>query len=222
MRKYIVFDAYGTLLSTGTSSIDATRMILRRNNAMHIDAASFYSEWKAERKEYIREMTVFKDEATIFRMTLRRLYGRYRIPGNPDEDVQIMLNTWGRRESFPEVRHTLDCLARDYILCIGSTTDTLPLLRDIERNQIRIDRIYTSQSLQTYKPKKEFYVRILTALKAFPNEILFVGDSLIDDVWGPQQLEIKTCHVNRKQTVYGEIVPDLSVRNLAELQTCIL
>lgn len=43
MIKTIIFDAYGTLVSTGTGSIDAVKKILSINNRLDIDPEYFYA-----------------------------------------------------------------------------------------------------------------------------------------------------------------------------------
>jgi len=68
-----------------------------------------------------------------------------------------------------------------------------------------------------YKPHRAFYETILDDLRLTPDRVLFVGDSLTDDVWGPTQLGIKTCHVNRKNIPYRDIIPDYTVSSLKEL-----
>ncbi len=164
----------------------------------------------------IRTMTDFVCEAEVFRTALHMLYREYCIDGNADEDVQLMLDTWGTREAFPEVKRVLKQLSQTYTLCIGSTTDTAPLMRDLARNEIDIQHVYTSESLAVYKPHRAFYKMILDDLHAASDEVLFVGDSLTDDVWGPARLGIRTCHVNRKNTPYRDIVPDYTVLSLNE------
>ena len=43
--KLIIFDAYGTLISTGTGSLDAVKKILALQDK-DIDPQEFYKEWK--------------------------------------------------------------------------------------------------------------------------------------------------------------------------------
>ena len=43
MIKTIIFDAYGTLISTGTGSIEATRAMLNHLN-VSFDPSEFYKE----------------------------------------------------------------------------------------------------------------------------------------------------------------------------------
>lgn len=213
----ILFDAYGTLFSTGTASVDASRAILQKRGRENLDASEFYMRWKRLRAETIRTTADFVCEAEVFRTTLHTLYREYGIDGNADEDVQIMLDTWGTREAFPEVKQTIKTLSQTHVLCIASTTDTAPLMRDMRRNGLNAERVYTSESMRVYKPHRAFYQKILDDLHATPDEILFVGDSLTDDVWGPAQLGIKTCHVNRNRAPYREIIPDHTVLSLNEL-----
>ena len=49
--------------------------------------------------------------------------------------------------------------------------------------------------------------------------MVFVGDSLIDDVYGPQQLGIYTVLIDRKNTIrLNEIKPDKVVNSLLEIK----
>ncbi len=43
--KLIIFDAYGTLISTGTGSVDAVKKILELQDK-DINPQEFYKEWK--------------------------------------------------------------------------------------------------------------------------------------------------------------------------------
>lgn len=223
MIKIIVFDAYGTLISTGNGSINATKKILEYRKQQHIDAVEFYNSWKLIHKQHMEYMESFVSEETIFHMDLRKLYVEYKINGDADEDVRFMLNTLGNRVVFPEVNNVLNVLSKRFTICIGSTTDTKPLLKDINTNKIsNIHHIYTSELIRSYKPQKEFYEYILRDLGVTSNQVLFVGDSLVDDILGPQQLGIKTCFINRKGTVYDKkIIPDYEIRCLNELIDCL-
>jgi len=49
------------------------------------------------------------------------------------------------------------------------------------------------------------------------DEVLFVGDNLVDDVLGPQQVNMKTCWLNRNRKPRTAITPDYEIQSLAEL-----
>lgn len=217
MIKYIIFDAYGTLISTGTGSVDAVRKILSNKN-INVTPEEFYAKWKILHREHIDNLTSFCNEESIFQQDLKKLYRLYNIDGDYKNDVMFMLDALGKRRAFEEVKDVLNTLSESVMLCIGSTTDDMPLASDLKNNDISIENIFTSESMQIYKPKTEFYKKILDSINADAEEVLFVGDSLIDDVLGPQKLGIKTCWINRKNMVLQDgVKPDYIINNLNEL-----
>lgn len=213
MIKAVVFDAYGTLISTGTGSLDATKKILDLYDSP-ISAKAFYGDWKKYHRAHIDGLSRFVPEETIFRWDLEKLYAQYSLPGNAAKDVRIMLDTLGNRAAFPESREVVERLKPSVTVCIGSTTDTEPLMRDLARSGITVDHVFTSEDLQVYKPQKAFYERILAALSLQPEEVLFVGDSLTADVHGPRQVGMKTCWANRKGQETPTPPPDYTVVDL--------
>lgn len=219
--KAVVFDVYGTLISTGTGSRDAAAEILRRNGREDISAGKFYGRWKALHREHIDNLTEFKTEEAIFEADLRRLYTEYGLSRSAQEDVHLMLDTLGRRQAFPEVPAVWKMLSVKYRLAIGSTSDTEPLTADLARAGIKTPYVFTSESLRVYKPQPAFYETILCALGVAAGEALFVGDSLGDDVSGPKQVGMRTCWVNRrKQTLPpGVITPDYIITDLTGLES---
>lgn len=217
MVKAILFDAYGTLISTGNGSLEATRKILALNCRTDISPSEFYAEWKLLHKKNIETLPSFLKEEVIFGMDLSELYSRYHISRNPKKDVKIMLETLGKRRLFPETKEVIEKLKHDFVIAIASTTDTEPLLQDLSRNELTIPYVFTSESLQVYKPHASFYRTILSKLQISAENTLFVGDSLIDDVWGPQQLGILTCWLNRKNNSRQKISPTFEISDLTQL-----
>ena len=215
--KTIIFDAYGTLISTGTGSVDAAGRILARNGREDIPAKDFYARWKHLHRLHMDAPGEFVNEETIFHMDLRALYAEFGFSRNADEDVELMLETLNNRAAFPESREVLEQLGRDHVVCIGSTTDSAPLMQNLERNALRVHRVFTSEGLRTYKPRHEFYDSILEQLKIPAPETLFVGDSLVDDVEGPQRVGMRACWINRRGAAAGDFAPDYEIRDLREL-----
>lgn len=218
--KAVIFDVYGTLISTGTGSRDAAAEILRRNGREDISPARFYSRWKALHRTHIDGLAGFETEEAIFRMDLRRLYDEYGLARDPGEDVRVMLDTLGRRRAFPEAPGVWAALSGRYRLAIGSTSDTAPLLADLARAGLSTPYLYTSESLRVYKPQAAFYQAILRGLGLAASEALFVGDSLADDVAGPQGVGLRACWVDRRDLPLpeGAAVPDYTIADLTGLE----
>lgn len=219
-KKLFIFDAYGTLLSTGDGSLKATQKILALQ-PREIDAKVFYSEWKKYHRAHMDEANAgtFCTEAEIFAKDLTVLYEKYGIERDSAQDVQFMLDSLIGRKCFEEVKEVLDNLRKKYRVVIGSTTDTEPLLINMKVNGVTVDAVYTSEMIGKYKPSSEFYEYILQKENCKPGEAVFVGDSLTDDVLGPKQVGITTILIDRNGKYDGltEIKPDYMIAQLKEL-----
>lgn len=217
MLKAIIFDAYGTLISTGNGSVTAAKKILKLNGRNDISAVDFYVDWKKYHRIHMNAPD-FITEEEIFHTDLNKLYKDYRLNRNADTDVNIMLDTLDKRTAFPESKEVLEKLSKEYIVCIGSNTDISPLLSNLKHNDLRVNRIFTSEELKAYKPNTAFYEKILHELAIDANEVLFVGDSPLDDVAGPKNAGIKTCLIDRNKTDPStEITADFKISDLREL-----
>lgn len=220
MKKAIIFDVYGTLISTGNGSLDAVKKILHRIN-LNVSPDDFYSEWKRLNRLY-KSSDTFLLEREIFTKSLGDLYKKYNIAFDYKSDVNTMLKTMLDRNLFDDTIVVLEQLSKEFRILIGSTTDDNPLFQNLEYNKLDIiphDRIYTSERLGCYKPKAEFYKGILDAQDLKFDEVVFVGDSLTDDVFGPQKLGIYTVLVDRKNLFFGnDIKPDKVIQSLLEIR----
>ena len=131
-----------------------------------------------------------------------------------------MLDSLLGRELFADVEDVMRVLLDHYNVAIGSTTDTYPLMKNIENTVLNeIPYIFTSELLKQYKPKKLFYEGILSATGWKAQECLFVGDSIDDDIIGPQTVGMKTIFINRKNIDKQELlnIPDYVISSLDEL-----
>ena len=220
MKRLLIFDAYGTLISTGNGSIEATKKILALQKK-EIDAVAFYADWKKYHKKHIEDAnrTSFLTERDIFVKDLKALYEQYQIVRPYDIDVEIMLASLLNRNAFAETIEAVEQLRKKYRVVIGSTTDTDPLLQNLVYNNLSVDKVYTSEMIKKYKPDPFFYQYIMQREACKPEETVFIGDSLIDDIAGPQSVGIKTVLINRKKPVdFTDIKPDYVVSDLREIE----
>jgi ribonucleotide monophosphatase NagD (HAD superfamily) len=72
------------------------------------------------------------------------------------------------------------------------------------------------------KPNKEFFKAALDDLGCLPNDVVMVGDDLINDIGGAQSLGIKSVLVKtgkyrKKLLEKSDIVPDAIMDSIAEL-----
>lgn len=220
MIRHVIFDCFGTLINTGDGSIKAVECILS-NVGASVDPRTFYAEWKKAKRRMMNGCA-FRNEKTLFALSLGETFEKYGISADASVEVQPMIcSLFADRVAFPDVYSTLERLkAKGLDIAIGSTTDTDSLIYYLDKNNIRIPYIYTSEDMQVYKPDAGFYETILKRTGWKAEECLFVGDSYGDDVKGPKTAGMKSVLVDRKGICANEALnpaPDYIVRSLEEL-----
>lgn len=221
MITTIIFDAFGTLVKV-TNGASARQIISYiRDEGKIVNEAEFISEWKNYYKRYTSSDVSFMTERDIFISRIDMFYKRYGISRSAENDADLQLSEANYRELYEEVTEALGELKGKYNIFIGSNTDNSVLEQVMKKNNVSVDRIYTSENLKCYKPSKSFYLSILDDAGLKPEEVLFVGDSFVDDVLGPQNIGMKTCWVNRNNGVVDKYTPNYIVTNLMEI-VCLL
>jgi len=207
MYEAIIFDAYGTLIDTEKGSIEAIEAMLEKNNCT-VDPKEVYEKLRRYHQHHMESIDGFLKEEEIFLKDLKKVYDDFSIDGNPEEDLNIILSTLGVRNAYLETLEVLNRLRDKYELYIGSNTDTEPLVSDIKHNGIKVDGYFTSEELRVYKPNKEFYQKILEEIDLDAEDTIFVGDSQLDDILGPNKVGIETVWVNREQDKLRDDIPE--------------
>ena len=67
--------------------------------------------------------------------------------------------------------------------------------------------MYSSEILKAYKPDSNFFRKILSDIRLSTDEIIYAGDSQIEDILAPSRLGIRSIWVNRKNEKLHEDIP---------------
>ena len=74
--------------------------------------------------------------------------------------------------------------------------------------------------MKKYKPDLDFYRYILQKEKCTPENSIFIGDTLLDDIKGPKTLGMTTILIDRKENiVINDVKPDYIINNFKKLLT---
>jgi len=214
--KAIIFDAFGTLFKVTSGGSARTIMNHITANGVYVDEQAFLEEWKSYYKVHTLGDCEFMTERDIFISRIQMFYDRYLIDRNAEKDADALLAGAYEREVYPEVKDVLARLMEEHLVLIGSNTDNDVLESVMQRNSISVHKVYTSEDLKCYKPNPAFYTQILNDNGLLPEEVLFVGDSITDDVLGPKALGIKTVWLDRAGDC-GDFGQDERITELGEL-----
>jgi len=129
---------------------------------------------------------------------------------------------------FPDTRPALDLLRRDYRLVL--LTNGAP---DLQREKVAgaalgeyFAVIVASGDLGAGKPDPRIYRHTLDLLGVAPGEAAMIGDSLRNDVWGPQRVGIRGIWLCRTDDPDSgardaDVRPDAVVRRLDEVESAL-
>jgi putative hydrolase of the HAD superfamily len=163
-----------------------------------------------------------------FETVLKYLLLKYAIDISGKVTVEEILRNYYQevfsvRKVFPDVLATLqDLQSRGFRMGIISNTTNPPFMKDYERVKMGLDPFFEfsiySSDVPYRKPHPSIFELAVNYLKLEPKEILFVGDSPLQDISGPQKVGMQAAWVNRngKQLPAG-IHPEYEVRALTDL-----
>lgn len=214
--KAIIFDAFGTLFRVTSGGSAKTIMKNITDRGSIVDEQAFLKEWKNYYKTCTKAGSDFMTERDIFISRIRMFYDRYGVDRDATVDADGLLASAYKREVYPEVKEVLPKLMEKHLVLIGSNTDNDVLESVMQRNQVTVHKVYTSENLRCYKLNPDFYTQILADNGLRPEEVLFVGDSISDDVLGPKALGIKTAWLDR-EGLGGDFGQDKRITDLREL-----
>lgn len=214
--KAIIFDAFGTLfkVTNGGSARTIRKHIIAAG--FTVEETAFQEEWKAYYKKHTGDECEFMTEREIFISRIQMFYDRYGVSRSAEEDADALLAGSFEREVYPEVKTVLAGLMERYQVFIGSNTDNDVLESVMQKNGVRVHKVYTSEDLRCYKPSSKFFEQILEENDLVAEEVLFVGDSVTDDIRGPKAVGMKTVWVDRKG-IGQDVGQDWTVTELSEL-----
>ena len=214
--RAIIFDAFGTLFKVTSGGSAKTIIKHITDCGIAVDEKAFLEEWKSYYKNHTLDNCKFMTERDIFITRIQMFYDRYHVNRNAETDADSLLAEAFKREAYPESKTVLNELMKDYLVFIGSNTDNDVLESVMQRNSVTVHKVYTSEDLKCYKPASHFFTQILDDNGLSPNEVLFVGDSITDDILGPKAIGIKTVWLDRNG-IGGDIGQDYTITDLNRL-----
>ncbi len=213
--RLLSFDVYGTLVNTPPANLRAFRSILGEAGRTDLDAQAFYAFW--EQRNIAHYYEPYRSYKEICRLSLSEAYEKFGVPTGRDGMIQRYFDVFSSMELYPDVRPTLDVLARRYKLALVSNIDddllnATPLGRDF-------DLVCTAERARGYKPDGTLFRHLLKSSGMGVSQILHSGQSQFTDMVGGKPLGFTIAWINRRSLDLDARVPppDLILRDLMPL-----
>lgn len=226
--RAVVFDLYNTLCANPRGSWIKTFQKICQIEHLELDPADLYTHWKDlelnTRRERVniddisltRRFVPYRD---VWESCFREIFGYFRFQADPADAARLCIEDMGQRPLFPGSRTVLEILRRKYKIGLLSNADDSFLLPFLEKAELGFDAALSSENVGAYKPHPKGFMTISAQLNVEPHQVLFVGDTLLDDILGAQRVGMMTAYVVADNSNHTEesTVPDLRITTVREL-----
>jgi len=108
-----------------------------------------------------------------------------------EDIIKIQFEHWQRPKIFEYTKPFLQSV-RGLTTLILFNIDTKDIHEGIRYHDIHFNDVITSEDVKSYKPNPELFQEALLRYNLDPIEVIHIGDSILSDVCGAQNVGIKT------------------------------
>lgn len=225
----VIFDMYETLAENSPDLWVGTFGDIVREQGLDADPGELYRNWKSLevgfRKVRINleqpELTPpFKSYETAWMECFEQTFENMGLgSGDPAAAARKAVLDMGLREAYPETNSALSEVQAEWRTAVLSNADDDYLFPLIEKMGWKFDAVLSSEGAAAYKPLPTAFHQILEMLGAEPEECIYVGDTLLDDVFGAREVGMSSVWINRIGASHDPNmpVPDYEISSLDEL-----
>lgn len=210
-KKAICFDYYMTLVRMHEPYGMVKKWIFEfiNDNHFNVDSEKFYSKFTRNRA-ILGTKPDFNLSIDIHTISLKNTCEYFGIQPFDEMFRCFIEGLFSSPEAYEDSHYILSQLRTEYKVGLFTNADNYILNRSISRNEFTFDFICTSEDARSYKPDPGFFEYAMQSIGMKPNELLMIGDSMVDDIYGAGNSGIETIWVNRNgQVLNEEIAPPL-------------
>jgi 2-haloacid dehalogenase len=206
--KALMFDAWGTLFDVENDCVALTAATVVKDESLTISVEGFLEVWKhfyhalerGPRFHTIRDANI---------LSLRMAFDRLNVHGDAERYVDVLFGLWENSSTYPEVPKVLKDI-RHFRKCIVSNSDVDMLKSVLKKNRLNgvFEFLVTSESTKAYKPSPKIFRKATEMSGCTSSELLHIGDSQHEDIFGAKKLGISAVWVNRKGEKLREGIPE--------------
>jgi 2-haloalkanoic acid dehalogenase type II len=226
--KAVIFDVYNTLFRNDTSCWTDVFGDICRIQELAVSPEDLWVRWKTFEVQFRQTRTNMEtpEESPLFK-TYQMAWGEafvkafdsLGIKGDPEQAAQISVNGMANREPYEDTISFLDYVGHRWKRSLLTNADNDFIEPLLQRHNLFFDAVVTSEMARAYKPDPRVFQRVLRETGVLPEEALYVGDTLLDDVHGAKLAGMSAAWINRNEADRdtGLLAPDYEVTELREL-----
>jgi 2-haloacid dehalogenase len=218
--EVLTFDCYGTLIDWESGILEALAPMRSRSESARTDDECLerYAALEASIQE--GEYRSYRD---VLAVVGREMAFYFDVALNAGEEGFLADSIAGWKP-FADTTAALERLARRFRLAVISNIDDDLFVRSEKHLVVAFDCVVTAQSVGSYKPSHNNFLRAIERIGLSPDRILHVAQSRYHDIKPANELGLANVWINRRHgrpgagaTAPASAVPGLEVPSLAAL-----
>lgn len=213
--KVICLDYYGTLVHLDKPFECIRKWILANidnEQPVYSHMLRRYAQLSSENQFYMRG-----SERLV--KSLDFACKKLQLSVNCDDFFSFLFTLFSSPTPYSDVYETIHQLRKYFYVGIASNADNDIIQSSIKRNAFKTDFVITSEDARAEKPSTEFFSYVKQKVKEPITNIIFIGDSWKDDVWGAGRFGIDSIWLNREnmEPKDSDISPKYIISSLSEI-----
>jgi len=129
--------------------------------------------------------------------SLRFACNKWDISISYDDFSYFIFDLFSSPTAYPDAHEAIRKLTHSYCVGVASNADNDIINASIKKNNFSFDFVITSEDACADKPSKHFFSYLQEKVDVSTNNIIMIGDSWKDDVWGASNYDIDSIWINR-------------------------
>ncbi|MFQ5489545.1 MAG: HAD-IA family hydrolase [Phycisphaerae bacterium] len=189
------FDCYGTLIDWIGGISGVFERLAAQAGGIAMTQRDFFDTYL--HAEAQAEAGVYMPYRQVLTIVQARLAERFGLSLGPDQ-TRWLADSLADWRPFPDTNAALKRLKTKYRLCILSNIDRELFAATARHLQVNFDAVITAQDVESYKPARPHFDRLLKTVATVPGTHLHVAQSLYHDGVPAAELGIPFVWINRR------------------------
>ena len=224
----VIFDMYETLAENNPGLWKDTFREICSVQGLAVDPEYLYQEWKSlevmfrkERQnlEEPEKSPLFKSYEQAWSECFSGVFTKLGLKGNASAAANDAIRDMGRRKPYQDALDALPVLQAGWTTGVLSNADDNYLFPLLDRMGWKFEAVLSSEGARAYKPLPAPFREIMDRMGVGPDEAIYVGDTLYDDVVGAKGVGMRAVWINRHGVSPDPqyLSPDYEIKSLNEL-----
>jgi len=205
--KVICFDYYGTLVDMDKPFEKIKKWFELKYIGIEIGSNKLFSTFM--KKVAVLSTQSFQNGNVILLSSYIHICDRYEIDCYKQEFIEYIEFLFMDVNAYNDAHFVINELKKRYRVGLITNADNYILYESIRKQNFSFDFMVSSEDAQCNKPGVEIYDFARKKLKVSYNEMLMIGDSQIDDIYGASKQGIPVIWINREKRTMEDCSPSV-------------